>query len=163
MSRREYELNGPVIMSRDQNEDGRTDKGQRDETLAIAYPYEVPLESAQSMAGLSREIELERLQTQLPFVPIDPPVNHTILISALTDWVEVQIPSAAKMYRISYPHDEVVILSDVVQSLPTNGNRIIGAIANPASTWRYCLGKRSLYVRAGNAGIPISFEFFSQL
>ncbi len=163
MSRRDYELNGPVVMARDQDDSGKTDQGERDEALAIVYPYEVPLGSAQSVAGLSREIELERLQTQLPFVPIDPPVNHTILISALTDWVEVQIPSAAKMYRISYPHDEVVILSDVIQSIPTNGNSIIGAIANPAHTWRYCLGKRSLYVRAGNAGIPISFEFFSQL
>lgn len=114
--------------------------------------------------GLSREMGLENLHIQFPFLPIDPPGNAAataILVQNVAQ--EIHIPSGAKMMQLSYNSSGAVLWAfSLVSVFPTTTADGSGLALINNGRWIYCQDMSSVTVIA-NAAAVVSARFHMQL
>jgi hypothetical protein len=124
--------------------------------------------------GFSRNVELQELRNQHPFLPIDPPhtESYQVLLAATVPEVSIPVPPNAVMFRVTFGTNNAAgmcimrfggsLAADITS---TQGVVVPNAITNPTPVWRSCRGVQmiSFYNPAATGQTRVSVEFFSQL
>lgn len=124
--------------------------------------------------GFSRNIELQELRNQHPFLPIDPPhtESYQTLLTATVPEASISIPVNAVMFRVTFGFNAQAAVclmrfgGSMLADIPTtNGIWTPNVIVSPTPIWRSCRGVQQLtfYNPAATGQTRVSVEFFSQL
>ncbi len=154
------------------NNDNEIEFSLPDQGLVVADMMVDP--EINPVTGLSRNVNLQELRNQHPFVTIDPPFGNSFSynIQFSADEVIQSVPADARMYRVTYlaPTPATCMLAiSHTRGIQFNFTGTVasqeGIIINPSNQWRSCKDTKEVIMKnIGSAGrVLVSIEFWTQL